>query len=117
MMLLRVRPNQGMDHRRALAVGLLSTLTRDWTIGYLSLLIETDSVPKKHIETIVCYLGKHPSLFAIRKDEFLAATKEARPDLYPLLASPEGDHWLNHAMGDLSKALVARSVSWFIQGG
>ena len=118
MILRRVIPSQlNSGQRHALTVGLLSTLTEEWTPNYLTLLINANSVPKKHIDTILAYLGKHTSLLTIQKDEFLEATNEARPDLYPLLTSPAGDRWLEHAMADLGKALVVRSAQWLIAGG
>ena len=119
MMLERVfRPlsNNG-ESVNDLAVHLLRTLTHDWTPAYLSLLIDADTVPKKHIDTIVDYLVQHPNFMTIQKDEFLAAARIARPDLHALLITPRGDRWLEHVISDLGKALLVRSVQWFFQGG
>lgn len=119
MMLQRiVRPlQQNRGSVNDMAVHLLRTLTHDWTPAYLSLLIDADTVPKKHIDTIVDYLGKHPAFLTIQKEQFLAAARIARPDLHALLITPRGDRWLEHAMADLGKALLVRSVQWLFQGG
>ncbi len=108
-----VRPLQeNRESVNDMAVHLLRTLTHDWTPAYLALLIKADTVPKKHIDTIVDYLGKHPALLTIQKEDFLAAARIARPDLHALLVTPQGNAWLEHAMAELGMALLTRSVQW-----
>ncbi len=89
----------------ALAVELLRTSTSDWTPAYLASLIKRNEVPEKYIQDCLGYVFKHPILISIQKEQFLTATRTARPDLWRLMVTPTGDAWLEHAMLDLGKAL------------
>jgi len=105
------------DELHALTVEMLQMALADWTPAYLTLLVKADNVPKSYIDSVVTHVLKHPKLIALEKDQFLVAAKVVRPDLYPIIVTPEGDKWLEHVMAELGKSLLLRPIQWLVGGG
>jgi len=119
LMLQRVfRPGEEKQKEMfQLQVNLLTTCTAGWTPSYLKVLITSGTIPQDYIDSILDYLGKYPRLVTIEKWQFLGAAQVARPDLYTLLVTPEGDAWLEKAMLKLGRDLALKPLKWLMKGG
>lgn len=95
---------------RQLAVDLLREGMASFTAESLAAVIISGEVPKDFIATTVAHIHKHRELWSVDKDEFLRAAHIARPDLAPLLLTHSGDAWLEKAMWQLGKDLVANPI-------
>jgi len=87
-------------------VEVLGQVLIPWTVETLAHFVERGEVPGEYVDCAVALLGKRGELTLVGKPEFLAALRLARPDLYALIATREGEVWLEKALADLAKALL-----------
>lgn len=96
------KPHSVPDH----AVDMIRDATSTWTVEYLRGLIQSGVVPQEYVTRACEYVGRHPDLILFQQDDFMAACKIARPDLYAILDTPEGLRWVTRMGDDLGRAMV-----------
>jgi uncharacterized protein YbaP (TraB family) len=100
-----------------LVADMISSSTEGWTVDYLQSLIANDEVPKSYIDTALSFVGRNPILIAVQKEQFLSACQKAKPELYEILLTPEGDQWLDKATKELAVNLFMNPFKAIIPGG
>ena len=90
---------------------LVRTAMADWAPSYLRWLVKRGEVPKPYIQQMAELALQKPHLIGIEKPVVLAALKAERPDLYAIVATSDGDAWLEKSMSAMPAALMPKALS------
>ena len=108
---LTPRPNgDGSTPVNHKVVAMVREGTAGWSPAHLQSLVDSGEVPTQYVDLAVRHLAASPGLLAVQLPEFLAACRVARPDLYPILATPAGSRWLEAVSAELARALFSRGL-------
>ncbi len=108
---LSVQPESPSSPRRLpeRLIELVRETTKLWGPARFEALVLSGEVPAAYLEVALAFVLDNPHLSSIQPEDFLRAAEIARPDLYPVLSSPEGQRWFTRASDELGR-LVARRL-------